>query len=61
MSNAKLKKHETMSADKWNLPKKIKVESNSKRSYVMNATLSQNVVVIIFHEMPPTNNTERVQ
>ena len=41
--------------------KKIKVESNSKRSYVMNATLSQNVVVIIFHEMPPTNNTERVQ
>ena len=41
--------------------KKLKVESNSKRSYVMNATLSQNVVVIIFHEMPPTNNTERVQ
>ena len=40
---------------------KFKVESNSKRSYVMNATLSQNVVVIIFHEMPPTNNTERVQ
>jgi hypothetical protein len=41
--------------------KKLKVESNSKRSYVMNATLSQNVVVNIFHEMPPTNNTERVQ
>ena len=40
---------------------KFKVESNSKRSYVMNATLSQNVVVIKFHEMPPTNNTERVQ
>jgi len=37
------------------------VESNSKRSYVMNATLSQNVVVNLFHEMPPTNNTERVQ
>ena len=40
---------------------KNKHVSNSKRSYVMNATLSQNVVVIISHEMPPTNNTERVQ
>ena len=37
------------------------LKATAKRSYVMNATLSQNVVVNIFHEMPPTNNTERVQ
>ena len=45
----------------WWGGKKLNIESNSKRSYVMNATLSQNVVAIISHEMPPTNNTERVQ
>ena len=28
---------------------------------VMNATLSQNVVVISYNEVPPTNITERVQ
>ena len=31
------------------------------KANVMNATLSQNVVVISYNEVPPTNITERAQ
>ena len=39
---------------------RVKIFQNSKLN-VMNATLSQNVVVISYNEVPPTNITERVQ
>ena len=38
-----------------------KKSENIQRSYVMNTTLSQNVIVITYNGMLPTNKTERVQ
>jgi hypothetical protein len=38
-----------------------KKSENIQRSYVMNTTLSQNVIVITYNGMLPTNKTERAQ
>ena len=40
---------------------KKKIENNAIKPNAMNATLSQNVVVTTYNEVPPTNITERVQ
>ena len=38
-----------------------KFRSNATKPNVMNATLSQNVMVTTYNEVPPTNITEQVQ
>ena len=38
-----------------------KFRNNAIKPNAMNATLSQNVVVTTYNEVPPTNITERVQ
>ena len=45
------------------MPLETKTEKKmlNHKMNVMNATLSQNVVVISYNEVPPTNITERVQ